>query len=216
MTATEESSNRRGHLVLLMAPSGSGKSILLAHLKAALPQLHFAVSCTTRPRRPGEREGETYYFVTDGEFDERMQQGDFLEWAEYSGHRYGTLRAEILEPLERGEVVVREVELQGIRSILAQLPREDVTVVYIDAGDWAMLKGRIMARAPISETELALRYERFVAETAAKSVADKVVKNEEGKIDEAKEALVAILRNVVDNTKNESQNHHIHRPAGKR
>lgn len=193
--------NSKGHLILLMAPSGSGKTILLEHLKAVLPELHYAVSYTTRAMRPGEEEGKTYFFVSSDKFEELMLDGKLLEVASYGGNRYATAKAEILEPMSRGEVVMREVELQGVRSILAMLPREQVTVIYIDGGDWTALKKRIISRAHISEEELALRHQRYIAETAAKTLADKVVKNEEGKLEEAKEKLVAIIKNIVNNTK---------------
>lgn len=191
-----------GHLILLMAPSGSGKTVLLEHLKRVMPNLHYAVSYTTRSKRPGEEEGKTYYFVTSPQFDELMDEEKLLEVASYGGNRYATSKAEIIEPMSRNEVVVREVELQGVRSILEILPRERVTVIYVDGGDWETLKKRIISRAHMSEEELALRHQRFVAETAAKNLADKVVKNEEGKSQEAKENLVAIIRDILNNTNN--------------
>jgi len=193
-----EEENLSGHLVLLMAPSGSGKSILLQHLKQSLPEIHFAVSCTTRAMRPGEKDGQIYYFISEEEFNSRIESGDFLEWAEYSGNRYGTLKAEITEPMRVGKVVMREVELQGVRSILNLVPRENLTIVYIDGADWDTLKKRITTRAPISPEELDLRYERYLDETAAKPLADIIVKNEEGKIEEAKNELVAIMKSIID------------------
>ncbi len=193
--------NSKGHLILLMAPSGSGKTILLKHLKSVLPELHYAVSYTTRAKRPGEEEGKTYFFVSHAQFDKLMADGKLLEVANYGGNRYATAKSEILEPMSKGEVVVREVELQGVRSILGILPREQVTVVYIDGGDWTALKKRIISRAHIDSEELALRHQRYIAETAAKTLADKVIKNEEGKLEESKEKLVAIIKNIVNNTK---------------
>ena len=194
--------NLKGHLILLMAPSGSGKTILLEHLKATLPEVYSAVSYTTRTMRPGEEDGKTYFFVSSDKFEELMSEGKLLEVASYGGNRYATAKSEILEPMSRGEVVLREVELQGVRSILGMLPREQVTVIYIDGGDWTALKKRIISRAHISEEELVLRHQRYIAETAAKTLADKVVKNEEGKLEEAKEKLVAIIKDIINNIKN--------------
>lgn len=193
--------NSKGHLVLLMAPSGSGKTKLLEYLRVALPDLHYAVSYTTRARRPGEEEGKTYFFVSPSQFDELMAGEKLLEVASYGNNRYATAKSEILEPMNKGGVVVREVELQGVRSILGILPREQVTVIYIDGGDWSTLKKRIISRAHISEEELALRHQRYITETAAKTIADKVIKNEEGKLAESQKELVAIIKNIVNNTK---------------
>lgn len=191
-----------GHLVLLMAPSGSGKSVLLKRLRELFSgQVRFAVSCTTRPRRPGEIEGDVYYFLSPEAFAEKIERDEFLEWAEYGGNLYGTLKSEVLEPMRQGEVVIREVDAQGVNAILDLLPGERVTVLYIDAGDWETLKSRITSRAPIGEAELALRHQRFIAETASKHLADRVVVNEEGKIEETLGALVAIMREIIDNAK---------------
>jgi guanylate kinase len=188
----------RGHLVLLMAPSGSGKSALLSHLRERVPGLHFAVSCTTRAMRPGERDGDVYHFVSDAQFEAYVTEGKFLEWAVYSNNKYGTLRTEIIERMNKGEVVIREVELQGIQSILGLLPRERVTILYIDGGDWETLKARIQKRAPISDEELLLRYERYMHETEARHLADIVIENTEGNIDAAQGEIVEVLERIIE------------------
>lgn len=187
-----------GHLILLMAPSGSGKSLLLNHVKNTLPEVKMAVSCTTRQMRPGEEEGKVYYFLSREQFEEKIKAGEFLEWAEYGGNLYGTLKSEIITPIQNGEVVLREVEIQGVRSIINLIPRQNLTIIYIEAGDWETLKNRITKRAPISDEELNLRYERYLAETAAKSVADMVVENSEGKLEEAKSELVNIISKLLN------------------
>lgn len=187
-----------GHLILLMAPSGSGKSLLLNHVKSTLPEVKMAISCTTRAMRPGEKEGVVYYFLNREQFEEKIKAGEFLEWAEYSGNLYGTLKSEIITPIQNGEVVLREVEIQGVRSIIDLIPRQNLTIVYIEAGDWETLKNRITKRAPISDEELNLRYERYLAETAAKDVADVVVENNEGRLEEAKSEIVNIIRKLLN------------------
>lgn len=198
--------NLSGHLVLLMAPSGSGKSALLKNAKTELPELHFAISCTTRAMRPGEKEGEVYHFLDMDKFNSRIKTGDFLEWAEYGGNLYGTLKSEITEPMRTGQVVIREVELQGIQSIVKLIPKAKRTIIYIDAGDWESLKQRILSRAPISEEQLALRHERYLKETAAKPLADIVIKNEDGQFDVAKDEFVAKLRSIIANVSKKASN----------
>lgn len=183
----------KGHLILIMAPSGSGKGVLIDHAKGKYPEMHFAVSCTTRGKRPGEVEGDVYYFISPESFDQKIKSGEFLEWAEFSGNRYGTLKSEILKPLEGGKVVLREVELQGIQSIRELVPEENRTIIYIDAGSWEMLKKRILARAPMSDEHLELRHERFLKELEWKQFADVVITNEEGKLEDAKRQLETII-----------------------
>lgn len=179
----------RGHLILIMAPSGSGKGLLINHIKQTVPDVHFAISCTTRDPRPGERDGEAYYFISKDEFTQRIKDDQFLEWAEFSGNCYGTLKSEILDPLRAGKIVLREVELQGILAIRELIPDEHRTIVYIDAGPWEILERRIIARAPMSDEHLRLREERYLEESKWKAFADVVIENNEGRLDDAKKEL---------------------------
>lgn len=191
-----------GHLILIMAPSGSGKGVLLTYLREQFPRLHFAVSCTTRDPRPGEQEGEVYHFLSNDEFDVRLVRGDFLEWAEFSGNRYGTLKSEILEPLRAGRVVIREIELQGVLAMRELLPEKHRTIFYVDAGEWEVLKKRITARAPMSDEHLALRKERFEAESKWKGYADVIIENKDGMLEEAKRAIAERVGEIFETVTN--------------
>ena len=186
-----------GHLILVMAPSGSGKSLLVTHLREAVPELYFAISCTTRDPRPHEKEGETYYFITEEAFDEKIKTGAFLEWAEFGGSRYGTLVAEIVDPLGEGKVVLREVELQGVLAIRQIVPAIHRTVIYIDGGPWELLEKRILRRAPISAEHVALRKERYIEESKSKAFADVIIENVEGHLDDAKRDLQTCVESIV-------------------
>ena len=177
-----------GTLILVSGPSGSGKGTLIANLKKTHPSLTYPVSATTRAPRPGEVAGQNYYFLSSAEFDQKIADGAFLEWAECGGNRYGTLVSEILPALEAGKTVVREVEIQGVESILLKLPRKNVTLIFIGVTDWEVLKARIIQRAPISEVELSLRKERFIEEMHFMKNADVVVSND-GPIDDTIKAF---------------------------
>lgn len=177
-----------GTLILVSGPSGSGKGTLIANLKKTHPSLTYPVSATTRAPRPGEVAGQNYYFLSSAEFDQKIADGAFLEWAEFGGNRYGTLVSEILPALEAGKTVVREVEIQGVESILLKLPRKNVTLIFIGVTDWEVLKARIIQRAPISEAELSLRKERFIEEMHFMKNADVVVSND-GPIDDTIKAF---------------------------
>lgn len=191
----------RGHLILIMAPSGSGKGLLIKHLRDTLPDAYFAISCTTRSPRPNEKDGEVYHFITREEFDARIKENAFLEWAEFSGHRYGTLKSEIIEPLRAGKVVVREVELQGILAIRELIPEEHRTIVYIEAGSWEILKGRVLARAPMSDEHLELRHKRYLEESKWREFADVTIENNEGRLDEAKAELQQLVERYLQERK---------------
>lgn len=186
----------KGKLILLVGPSGSGKSVLLAHLRHQMPEVVFAISCTTRAMRPGEIEGQTYHFVTPEEFDERTSRGDFLEWASYGGNRYGTLKSEILPAIEAGKTVVREVEVQGARQIKSAFPPEKLAIIFVDAGSWEALKARIVARAPMGEAELTARQRRYEDERSFIPEATHIVKNFDGNLEQAKTDFLTAVREL--------------------
>lgn len=187
---------RRGKLVLVVAPSGSGKDTLMEAAEAAFPDLPTLVTCTTRTPRPGEVHGVDYYFLTHEEFEQRINTGDFLEWAEYSGNLYGTLRESIEEVLERGEVLLATIEVQGARQVRTLIPASELSIIYIEAGGWEVLKRRIEARAPITEAELEKRYERYLDEATFKEEADYVIDNPDGGLEAAKADFVACLASI--------------------
>jgi guanylate kinase len=111
---------------LISAPSGGGKTTLCQQLLAAVPGLERVITCTTRRPRPGERNGVDYHFLTPAEFEQRITAGDFLEHAEVYGHRYGTLKREVIERLRQAHDVLLNVDVQGAANIrrLAQADRE--------------------------------------------------------------------------------------------
>lgn len=166
-----------GHVVVVMAPMGSGKGTIVKHALAKYPELKYTVSCTSRSPRPGEVDGQQYHFISSEEFDHKIVAGDFLEWAIFAGNKYGTLKSEILPRLAQNNVVIVEIELQGVEQLLKLLPREHVTIVYIEAGGWEVLRERAQARAPMSEAELQARHGRFLVEQKAKPIADVVIDN---------------------------------------
>lgn len=190
-----------GHVVLLMGPTGSGKGTLVKHIQETFPDIEFAVSCTTRERRPNETDGVEYHFITNADFELRIARGDFLEWAEFSGNKYGTLRSEIVDRLVAGQVVLNEIELQGVQQLLPLIPEAHRTLVYVEAGDWESLKARALARAPISEAHLALRRERYLEEVQMKPYADVIIDNGDGMLEGAKETFAAVIANIVSDLK---------------
>ncbi len=187
-----------GTFILVVGPSGSGKSALLGHLREQMPSIVFPRSCTTRTPRPGEVEGEKYFFVTKEEFERRQAAEEFLEWAPYGGSYYGTLRSEIIPALEAGKLVVREVEVQGARQLQDRIPEGVLKIIFIDAGSWEDLERRIRARAPIGEVELLARRKRYEDETSFKEQADIVVTNLDGGLEQAKRDFVAAVQKLSE------------------
>ncbi|NBD74275.1 guanylate kinase [Patescibacteria group bacterium] len=182
-----------GHIVLIFGPSGSGKGTLVRMLREARPDLVYAASYTTRAPRPGESQGEPYFFKSHEEFQAHIDAGDMLEWAQYSGNHYGTARAPLLEPVADGKIALKEMEVQGIEIVLRELPRELVKLVYIDAGSWEELRARIEARHPMDEAELAERKAHYDVEVAWRDRADVVINNHDGTVEDACDQLVAFV-----------------------
>jgi len=185
-----------------MGPTGSGKGSIISYIREQFPEVYFSISCTTRAPRPGEEHGVDYYFIDRAEFERRVEAHEFLEWAEFGGNLYGTLKSEVVERLVDGQIVINEIELQGIEILKDILTPEHRTVIYIEAGDWETLQARAQARAPISEEELAGRHERYLIEIQAKPYADIVINNGEGQLELARVEAVGIVEKIIATTKN--------------
>jgi guanylate kinase len=155
-------SDIRGHVVVVMAPMGSGKGTIISHAQEKYKDIRQTISCTSRKIRPGETNGKQYYFISDEEFSQKIENGEFIEWAEFAGNKYGTLVSEIVPKLNDCQVVLVEIEIQGVEQLLKIIPRDHLTITYIEAGGWEELKARALDRAPITETELEARHERFL------------------------------------------------------
>lgn len=188
---------KRGAYILVVGPTGSGKNTLIQAARERIPGLSFAVSATTRPMRDGEVDGVNYHFLTTTEFMRRVDAGMFLEWAEYGGNLYGTLKSEVEPVIEAGKLILSDIELQGVRQVMHNLPKEERITIFVDAGPWEELVARITARGPMSEADIAKRRAHYDEEAAFKDEADYVVSNHTGELEHAKEAFVSIVRSLA-------------------
>lgn len=188
-----------GKLFLILGPSGSGKGMTIACLRKRFPKAVFPISCTTREPRPGEEDGEVYHFLSKEEFQKRIEAGDFLEWAVvHHDHYYGTLKKPILDSLDAGKIVIREVDMQGVQSIRKILMREKVCAIFITTASWEILRDRIMRRHEEFEEELKRRHESYVREMEFSKQCDYVVESEEGRLDELCDKVFAIMKKEFD------------------
>ena len=163
---------------VITGPSGAGKGTLEKALIARLPhELELAVSATTRPLRAGEVEGREYYFLSDAEFDRRIEAGDFLEYVTYvSGHRYGTLRSELERIAAAGRAALLDLELEGALSVRDAVP--GAVTVFVDA-PLSELERRLRERATESAGEIGERVALAHEQKRHANEFDHVVQNDD-------------------------------------
>ena len=186
--------NKKGRLVVLAGPSAVGKSTVVQRLRESVEDLYFSVSMTTRDPRPGEVHGKDYFFVTPEEFQDKIDAGEMLEWADiHSGlQRSGTPAGPVREAMEAGRPVLVEVDLAGARSIKMLMP--EATTVFLAPPSWEVLVDRLTGRATESQDVIERRLETAREELAAQDEFDTVIVNKD--LDEAVSGISDILLSV--------------------
>jgi guanylate kinase len=173
---------------VVTGPSGAGKGTLIERVVPRFPELGLAVSATTRPQRPGEEDGVHYYFLTREEFDRRVETGEFLEWVDYVGNRYGTLRSEIDRLRAAGKAPLLELETEGALRVKR---REDLSVTIFVTAPVEELERRLRQRATESSGAIDERIETAKEQLELQDQFDYVVENDER--ERAADALAAII-----------------------
>jgi guanylate kinase len=169
-------------------PSGAGKGTLIARVSPRFPELTVAVSATTRPQRPGEEDSAHYYFLTREDFDRRIDAGEFLEWVDYVGHRYGTLLSEVDRIRAAGKAPLLELETEGALRVKR---RVDGAVTIFVTAPVEELERRLRERATESSGEIGNRIDKARRQLEQRDEFDHVVENDDP--DQAADRLAAIV-----------------------
>ena len=159
---------RSGILFVVSAPSGTGKTTLCTNVRQT-PDLVYSVSCTTRPQRPGEKDGVDYFFMAKPDFEKKMKTGEMLEFADVYGHYYGTPKGPVLEHLAAGRDVLLDIDVQGARQIRGSKDpkiQEALADIFIMPPDLEELRRRLEGRGTESSQQIAKRIQAADAEMA--------------------------------------------------
>ena len=177
---------------IISAPSGSGKSTLVGRLMKCIPDLRFSVSYTTRLPRGQERDGQEYHFISRAEFEKRLEEDEFLEWAEVFGNYYGTHRSELERAAAAGADLVLDIDVQGARQLKGKIPH--AVSIFILPPSRQVLEERLRARSQDTETVIGRRLEEAAEEIRNYSQYDYVLVNRE--VQASTDNLAAIVRSV--------------------
>lgn len=176
-------------LVVVSGPSGVGKGTVVARALELSDLPWLSVSATTRKPRPGETHGVDYFFVDDAEFDRLIAADDLLEWAEFSGNRYGTPRSAVMERRLAGRPVILEIEVLGARQVRERMP--DAHLLFVQPPSWEELRARLVGRGTETPEQVEARLENALRELETVGEFDSTIVNDQ--VDDTAHALLALL-----------------------
>ncbi len=179
-----------GHLFVISAPSGAGKTTILKPILASIPAIGFSVSHTTRSPRLGEIDGRDYFFVDAKQFAILRQDGDFLEWAEVHGNFYGTSQQAVMTQLGAGQDIILDIDVQGARQLQAR-PDLEATFIFIAPPSLTELERRLTGRQTETVETITVRLQNARLELAAASLYDYIIVNDD--LGQARAMLTAII-----------------------
>ncbi|HEB73810.1 MAG TPA: guanylate kinase, partial [Candidatus Desulfofervidus auxilii] len=180
----------KGDIFVISAPSGTGKTTLVRLLLSRFPTLSFSISYTTRLPRPGEVNGQHYFFVSEKEFKKSIAKGEMLEWAKVYGHYYGTPLTFVQEKIAAGKDIVLDIDIQGAQAVKKKMP--EAILIFLIPPSWNELQRRITSRSSDSPEEIKKRLEAAKKEILAAREFDYIVINDV--LEDALKELVSIIQ----------------------
>lgn len=182
-------------LIIITAPSGSGKTTIVHRLLEQSSQLGFSISACTRNPRPGEQEGKDYYFLKEEDFKKKIEANDFIEWEMvYTGKYYGTLKSEVQRLWAQNKAPLVDIDVQGALNIKAQYPEQSITL-FIQAPSLEELTRRLTARGTESAEGLQERLDKAAYELSFAAQFDRIIINDD--LERAIRETLAIIDNFL-------------------
>jgi len=167
-----------GKVIVIVAPSGAGKTTIAKKLLDEFPQIKFSTSATTRPPRKDEQDGTDYYFLSSDEFDQKIKNNEFLEWEYYSGNKYGTLQSEVDKLVESGYFPLLDIEVKGALNV-QQIYNSKVVSIFIKPPSMDVLAERLTNRGSETDDSLQKRLTRAKEEMSYADHFDYAVVNDD-------------------------------------
>jgi len=190
--------NRKGRIIAISAPSGSGKTTIVRRVLKDIPELIFSVSATTRKRRKDEKEGADYYFISENEFKKKIDNNEFIEWEKFYDYYYGTYKKVVDIAVNDGKTVILEVDVKGALSLKKIYP--DAVLIYIVPPSFDEIVNRLVKRKTEDRADLQKRIDRAKMELELKDKFDYFVDNTE--LEKAVEETESLIRKLITKESN--------------
>jgi len=187
--------SKRGKIVVIVAPSGTGKSTLIKRLMDEVPSLKWSVSCTTRPKRPGETEGVDYFYITVKDFEKRIENNELIEWAKVHSNYYGTSKQFVEEGLNAGENLLFDLDVQGCDQV-KKIYGDEAKVIFIEPPSVEELEKRLTGRGTDNPEVIAERLKNSIHELKRKNDYDFNVVNDD--IEKAYIGLKSVVEKILE------------------
>jgi guanylate kinase len=187
--------SRRGKLIVISAPSGSGKTTIAQEILRRHPEFDFSVSATTRKRRENEQEGKDYFFVTREEFERKIKRGELAEHEIIYGDYYGSLKSVVEKALAEGRVLVFDIDVKGARTLKEKYP-DDTVLIFVQPPSLGTLRERLMKRKTEDQQAIMKRFERVPMELELGKTFDHIVVNDD--LEDAIREVDAIVNSTLE------------------
>jgi guanylate kinase len=187
----------QGKIIIITAPSGAGKTSITKYLLKTIPQLSFSISAATRQPRSYEKNGQDYYFISEQDFLEKIEQNEFVEWEMvYEGKYYGTLKSELERIWKENKIPLLDIDVKGAIHVQRRFPNSSLSI-FIQAPSVEELKKRLQGRGTESETSIQSRVNKATYELTFKDEFDETIVNDE--LDKACKKAETIVKEFISN-----------------